>query len=107
MDTTTQITTDHEKIRNWADSRKGQPAIKDGKIFISFSPSDGDPIYWEEFFRRLDDENLAFMYRDGSADGDDSKLNTFNEVVDRSQIDETHTTEGGEPKKSGGGLFGL
>lgn len=99
MEATTKITTDHQHIRDWANSRNGQPAVKDGKPFISFSAGDGEPIFWEDFFKRLEGDNLAFMYRDEVDPDDKSKLSVFNEMVDRSMAEEMHKNENGESKK--------
>ncbi len=80
----TKITTDHDEIRRWAEARGGKPATVKG------TGSDGDPgvlridfpgyrgedtlqeISWDEFFKKFDEKNLAFLYQDTTARGEPS-----------------------------------
>lgn len=84
-------TTDHDEIRGWAEARGGKPAA------VS-STGDGDPgilrirfpgygedealedITWDEWFEKFDEERLALVYQEETADGDTS---TFNKLVSR------------------------
>jgi hypothetical protein len=71
-----EATTDHEKIREWAESRDGRPARVKGTggrskpailriDFPGFSGEDTlEPISWEEFFEQFDRAGLAFLYQD-------------------------------------------
>jgi hypothetical protein len=73
-----QITTDHDQIRKWAESRGGKPAAvkathrgKDtGIIRLKFpdAPNSNDEsleeIPWDEFFRKFDEAGLALLYQD-------------------------------------------
>jgi len=85
--TTSATTTDHDTIRRWAEDRGGHPARVEGSgeggiLRIDF----GDPeerlerIDWDEFFRVFDENDLAFVYQEKTADGSTSR---FNKLVDR------------------------
>lgn len=80
-------TTDHKKIRKWAEERGGRLATvkgtgkKDeaGILRLDFEPKDAEleQISWEEFFQKLDDAKLAFLYQDKTADGSISRVHKF------------------------------
>jgi hypothetical protein len=85
-------TTDHDKIRQWVEERKGKPAQvkgtgdkKDpGVLRINFPGGSEDKledISWDEFFEKFDKEKLAFLYQDKKTDGETSY---FNKLVSRS-----------------------
>lgn len=86
------VTTDHEAIRNWAESRGGQPAAvratssedDPGIIRIDFPGYSGQrslaPISWDEFFDKFEEKHLAFVYQDHTADG---QVSRFFKLVDR------------------------
>ena len=84
-------TTDHNIIRKWATERKGHPATvkateEDGHagiLRIDFEPKDDalDEIDWDEFFRKFDESELAFLYQDRTKDG---KISRFHKFVRRS-----------------------
>lgn len=88
-----KTTTDHEKIRHWAEQHGGRPAVVrsthgDGKarktgvgllrlMFPKARQSDHDEleeIGWDEFFRQFDDSQLALLYEEGS---------NFNKLIGR------------------------
>lgn len=85
-------TTDHEKIRKWAEKEKGVPAkVKStdsgkggGLLRISFQgskQSDSDnleEISWDEFFEIFEDNKLALVYEPNSKD-----KSRFNKLVSR------------------------
>jgi hypothetical protein len=88
---TTKKTTDHEEIRRWVEEHGGRPATvtgtgngEPGVLRIDFPGGAGEdrlePISWDEWFRKFDDEGLAFVYQDEKADGEDS---TFFKLVRR------------------------
>jgi len=54
-----QTTTDHDTIREWAEAR------------------DGNPARVEEFFKIFDENKLAFLYQDKTADGETSRFCKF------------------------------
>src|SRR5690242_8242366 len=76
----TEVTTDDDIIRAWAEARGGKPAAVKlthgggdvGIIRIMFPnnpQSEHDAlveISWDEFFRQFDESNLALLYEMGS-----------------------------------------
>ena len=89
-----QRTTDHEKIRRWAESRGGKPASvaatakghDPGILRIDFNePEEGlERISWEEFFDKFEESGLSFLYQDKTASGETSR---FFKVIRRSDGD--------------------
>lgn len=91
-----QITTDHEQIRKWAEERGGQPACVRGTgggddigmIRIDFPGYSGEgklqPISWDEWFEKFDSNNLALLYQEETKAGDKSN---FNKLVSRDRAD--------------------
>jgi len=88
MAQSSRTTTDHEEIKRWVEKRKGKPAhVKDtgkegdeGILRIDFPPNDSDrleELSWEEFFRKFDESDLAFLYQEEKADGSISYFNKF------------------------------
>jgi hypothetical protein len=85
-----KTTTDHTKIRRWAEERGGHPATvmatsqdnHAGILRLDFGPNDDGlkDVSWDEFFRKFDREKLAFLYQDKTADG---KISRFHKFVDR------------------------
>ncbi|MGR3480254.1 hypothetical protein [Salipiger marinus] len=85
--TTSTTTTDHNTIRRWAEARDGNPALvrgtgEDGVLRIDFNEREErlDPINWDEFFRVFEQNNLAFLYQEKTADG---SISRFNKLVRR------------------------
>jgi hypothetical protein len=84
-----KVTTDHDEIRRWAEERGGHPASVKGTagggevglLRIDFEGYGDEEslvrISWEEFFKKFDESNLAFLYQDQSASGDTSRFNKF------------------------------
>ena len=77
-----KTTTDHDKIRNWAEARDGHPAVvrtsgKGGILRIDFGENEEElePIEWDEFFRIFDGNSLAFLHSGGQS--------RFNKFVER------------------------
>jgi len=77
-------TTKHDEIRKWAEARDGHPAMVDTKgkggiLHIDFGePEDNlKEISWDEFFKIFDENKLAFLYQDETADGGKSRFNKF------------------------------
>ncbi|WP_363229504.1 hypothetical protein [Mesorhizobium sp.] len=59
-------TSNHEVIRAWIEAREGRPAVvatagKVATLRVDFGAGDEDlrPIEWEDFFKVMDDNNLA------------------------------------------------
>ena len=89
MAASSKVTTDHDEIRRWAEARSAAPSTvtrtrssKDiGIIRLDFPGFSGEgalePITWDEFFTKFDDEGLAFVYQDKTAAGRTSSFNRF------------------------------
>lgn len=87
-----KTTTDHDDIRRWVEERGGHPATvasthtgdDPGIIRIDFPGYSGEDsleeISWEEWFDKFDDQGLAFVYQETTADGEQSN---FNRLVKR------------------------
>lgn len=80
-----QTTRDHETIRRWVEERGGHPAqVKrtarsgTGILRIDFPGYSGDveleEISWDDFFRKFDEGNLAFLFQDRTASGQQSRF---------------------------------
>ena len=82
-------TTDHDTIRKWVEERGGRPAAgkatggrdDPGILRIDF-PGRGEDdrleeISWEEFFEKFEENNLAFLYQEKTAGGDESRFFKF------------------------------
>ena len=77
-------TTDHDEIRRWAEARGGRPVTVRGtedsdepagvlRIGFSNDPS-LETVDWEDFFEKLEEEDLAFLYQDKTRDGKPSRF---------------------------------
>lgn len=84
-----RTTTDHDQIRRWAEARGGHPAAVKathkggdaGILRIDFDDGEPDPglerISWEDFFRKFDETDIAFLHQDRTADGKTSRFFKF------------------------------
>lgn len=93
-----KVTTDHEKIRSWAEERGGTPAAVKGTgsgddpgvLRIDFPGYTGQeslkPITWEQFFEKFEKEHLAFLYQEETKDGDESR---FSKLTNRDEARKT------------------
>ena len=93
-DTTSNVTTNHDEIKQWVEERGGYPArVKGtesknsaGLLRIDYPGFSGEnrleEITWEEFFEAFDKNKLAFLYQDKTADGKESR---FNKLVNRNE----------------------
>ncbi len=81
-------TTDHQVIRDWTKARGGKPATvaatgdddEPGLLRIRFdddSKDDLQDIGWDSFFQQFEDQQLAFLYQEETADGDVSRFHKF------------------------------
>jgi hypothetical protein len=92
MASKTKTTIDHDEIRNWVEEHGGKPAVVRGTgadgdagiLRIDFPGGAGEDqlehVTWDEWFEKFDDSNLAFLYQDEKASGEDS---TFFKLVRR------------------------
>jgi anaerobic selenocysteine-containing dehydrogenase len=99
----TKTTHDHDEIRKWAEQRGGKPTHVKGTggghdpgiLRIDFPGYSGEgklePISWDEFFEKFDAQQLALIYQEKTAEGEQSN---FNKIVSR------HTEEEVREKSS-------
>lgn len=97
MENESKVTTDHKTIQEWVQERGGHPAcIKGtggkhdpGLLRIDFPGYRGDEsleeIAWDEFFKKFDEAELAFVYQEEASKG---QLSRFCKLVDRSSVEE-------------------
>ena len=92
-----QTTTDHDSIRSWADARGGRPARVHGtgggddpgliRIMFPDVPQADDEnleeISWDDWFDAFDENGLALVYQEETADGERSR---FNKLVSREHV---------------------
>jgi hypothetical protein len=87
----TRTTTDHDEIRRWVEEHDGKPAIVRGTegdgsavLRIDFPGGAGEEqlehVSWDQWFEIFDSNDLAFLYQERKADGEDS---TFFKLVRR------------------------
>ena len=82
-----KTTTDHDEIRRWAEERGGKPAHvrstgggDDAGLLRIWFPGVGagedelEPISWDEFFEKFEEKNLALVYQDETAEGEESRF---------------------------------
>lgn len=85
-------TTDHDEIRRWVEAHEGKPAsVRDtgddgdlGVLRIDFPGGAGEDrlehVSWDQWFEAFEANNLAFLYQEEKASGEDS---TFFKLVNR------------------------
>jgi len=87
-----KTTTNHDEIRRWAEARDGKPASVKGTggdddaglLRINFpggAEASLEEVSWDEWFEKFDEKNLAFLYQDETASGDERR---FFKLVSRS-----------------------
>jgi hypothetical protein len=83
-----KTTTNHDEIRAWAEARNAKPSSVTGTgdgddpgvirfNLPGYDEDKLDEISWEEFFEKFDENNLAFLYQEQTADGEQSNFNKF------------------------------
>ena len=87
-----KVTIDHDEIKQWVEERGGHPAhVKRGSSeedlgilridFPGFSGEDSlERVEWDQWFEAFDENGLAFLHQDETADGHESR---FNKLVSR------------------------
>ena len=86
-----KTTTDHDEIRRWAEERKGRPSVvrtgkgQGGILRFDFGEKDEklEEISWDEFFKIFDENNIALLHQDKTADGKTSRFFKFVEREDK------------------------
>ena len=85
MSTAKKIT-DHDEIREWAESRGGRPArvkatagTNSGILRFDFGDKDEalEEIEWDEFFKIFDKSELALLEQEKTASGKESRFSKF------------------------------
>ena len=102
------VTTDHQEIRRWAEERGGRPASvartetdgEPGILRIDFPPygNEGklEDVSWDDWFEKFDERNLALIYSENSAlDG----TSYFNKLVSRDSADSSQSKTGQGSRK--------
>ena len=93
-----ETTTDHKVIRKWIEDRNGHPSVVKatedngrggGLLRVDFRDPDHklDDIDWDEFFHIFDENGLAFLHQDKTADG---SISRFNKFIAREHADGKH-----------------
>lgn len=92
MASETHTTTDHNEIKTWVEEHGGTPASvkgteaggEPGVLRIDFPGGAGEEalehISWHEWFQKFEAAELAFLYQEQKASGEDS---TFFKLVKR------------------------
>lgn len=89
-DNESQTTTDHDEIRKWIESRGGKPATVKGTAnsgeqagLLRVDMPGGatspplEPLSWDDFFQKFDEEKLAFLFQEKTAEGKQSHFCKF------------------------------
>jgi hypothetical protein len=112
MSSHSKTTTNHEEIRKWAEERNGKPAhVKQtggahdvGILRIDFPGYSGEgkleEISWEEFFEKFDEQGLALVYQEKTAEGQKSN---FNKLVARENAETKNHSSGKKAAKTSAG----
>jgi hypothetical protein len=90
--------TDHDTIKSWAEERGGEPAFvadtqekgqHGGVLRIKFRDEDEDlaATDWNTFFNAFEENHLAALLQDETADGDTSRFVKF---IDRNEAGDHH-----------------
>jgi len=101
-----RTTTSHDEIRKWAEARGAKPACvkgtgsgnDPGMIRLDFPGFSGEgsleAISWDEWFRAFDDNGLALVYQETTADGARSNFNKLiaRETAEPREHGESHTS---------------
>ncbi len=86
MTSESKTTTDHKIIQRWVEERDGKPTSvkgteRDGEAgllridFPGYSGGDRlEEISWDEFFKKFDEKNLAFLYQEHTSSGEESRF---------------------------------
>ncbi len=102
-----RVLTDHNEIREWAEERDAQPACVRGTgseedvgmIRLDFPGYSGEtslePIEWEEWLQKFDENNLALLVEFETAGGETSN---FNKIIGR----ETAASQGRKTSRRAG-----
>lgn len=105
----TRTTRDHDEIRRWAEERGGKPSHVQstgsgedvGILRIDFPGYSGEgslePITWEQWFEKFDQQGLSLIYEEETAGGARSN---FNKIVSAETATEAEAKSHGRPRGS-------
>ena len=112
MPNLSKTTRDHDVIRKWAEERGATPShVKRtgsqddvGVLRLDFPGYSGEgalePISWEQFFEKFDEQNLALVYEEETAAGQKSNFNKLISAGTAAQ--ETGRESSGQSSKRSG-----
>lgn len=83
-----KTTTDHDEIRKWAEARNAKPVSVAGTgsgddpgilrfDLPGYDEDNLEPLRWEDFFAKFDENDLALLYQEETAGGERSNFNKF------------------------------
>ena len=93
--TASKLTTNHDEIRRWAEERGAKPAAvrrterksDAGILGLDFPGYGGEgslsEISWDDWFRKFDEQSLALLYQEQTANGERSN---FNKIISRETV---------------------
>ncbi|MBD3345178.1 MAG: hypothetical protein GF401_08975 [Chitinivibrionales bacterium] len=96
MSVESKATVNHDEIKRWAEERNGVPATvkgtehggeEAGLLRIKLPQGEDEAleeIGWEDFFKKFEEKNLAFLYQETTTEGERSYFSKF---VDRSSVE--------------------
>jgi hypothetical protein len=106
-----QVLTDHDEIRRWAEERDAKPsAVRNtgddsdiGMIRLDFPGYSGgdslEEVSWDEWFEKFEESGLALVVQQETANGQRSN---FNKLVSRDSVTESSSRESSSSRKSSG-----
>ncbi|HKF94952.1 MAG TPA: hypothetical protein VKB96_10220 [Gammaproteobacteria bacterium] len=89
MSQESKTTINHDEIRAWIEARNGTPATvastanndEPGVLRVLFQEQESgkslEKISWDDFFKKFEEEKLAFLYQDETKDGKTSRFFKF------------------------------
>jgi hypothetical protein len=89
MSQESKTTINHDEIRAWIEARNGAPAAvastanndEPGVLRVLFQEQESgnslEKISWDDFFKKFEEEKLAFLYQDETKDGKTSRFFKF------------------------------
>ena len=99
MASTSKTITDHEEIKKWAEERNATPTCvlgtgdqnDPGILRLDFPGYTGEgklePISWDEWFQKFDENHMALLVQDETSSG---KKSNFNKLINRDEREDKH-----------------
>jgi hypothetical protein len=107
-----RVLTDHEEIQRWAEERGAKPAAVRGTgsdddpgiIRLDFPGYSGEgsleEMDWDEWFEKFDENNLALVVQEETANGQRSN---FNKLVSRDSIEQSSSKKKSSAERGAAG----